>query len=277
MDYSIDTYKKILIETFKAFIAFCKEHDIKYVGAYGTVLGAVRHEGLIPWDDDIDVYMDRENYDKFISLRNDPSLLGYEILDVKNENYYLPFAKFSNKNTTIWELRHIECIIGVFIDVFPVDDVADIDESRIIHEKYCDLYGTYIHSLKSLTSPDVYLHPSYFLKVLAAKIKRTHVLKDIKNLESRFKTISGDKMMYYRSLNKYEKSILKKTWIKDITELPFEGLSINVPKDYTSYLAFTYGDYMKLPPENERVSVHYHYYIDLDKRLSIKEIKRIIK
>ncbi len=276
MDYSIIKYKEILLETFNAFLAFCQEHDIEYVAAYGTVLGAVRHKGLIPWDDDIDVYMDRANYDKFISLRNDKSMKEYEIIDIENKCYYLPFAKFANKNTTILEIGYIECVIGVFIDVFPVDEVDDINEAKIIHDEYCYWYGEYIHSLKTLTSPDVYKHPSYFFTILSAKIRKRRILEELKKIENKFKSISGDKVMYYRSTDNYEKCVFPKSWIKDTIEMPFENTKIRVPKDYDSYLNFTYGDYMTLPPEEKRVSVHNHYYVDLDKRLSVEEIKKRI-
>lgn len=277
MDYSIEAYKKLLIETFKVFVDFCKEHNIKYVGAYGTVLGAVRHKGLIPWDDDIDVYMDRENYEKFLSFRNDKSLNDYEIIDVEKEYYYLPYAKFSNKHTTIWEIRKLECVIGVFIDVFPLDEVDDLEVSKSIHDNYCSLYDRYVHSLISLFSPDVFFHPSYFMKVLHSKIKKRQIVKEIKQLEDEIKSISGDKLMYYRSRDRYERCVIPKSWIEETIEIPYEDTLICVPKDYESYLKFNYGDYMTLPPMKDRVSDHHHYYIDLSKRLSIKEIKERIK
>ena len=128
-------YRSILLKTMKAFIALCKEYDIHYVAAYGTILGAVRHNGLIPWDDDIDVFMTRENYEKFLSLRNYSSLKDYEIIDIENEGYYLPFAKFCDKHTTLWEVKKFPFIIGVFIDIFPLDK-ACIDESEISEKEW---------------------------------------------------------------------------------------------------------------------------------------------
>ena len=77
-------YKEILLNTMKSLMNFCEKHGIQYVAAYGTVLGAVRHKGIIPWDDDIDIIMNRENYEKFLRLRNSSDLGHYEIIDIHN-------------------------------------------------------------------------------------------------------------------------------------------------------------------------------------------------
>ena len=111
MTYSESRYKEILLKTMKAFIAFCKEHDIEYMAAYGTILGTIRHKGLIPWDDDIDVFMTRENYEKFLQFKKDVFKTGYEIIDKNDKGYYLPFAKFCDANSTIWEKKEIACFL----------------------------------------------------------------------------------------------------------------------------------------------------------------------
>ena len=86
---------------------------MRYYAAYGTALGAVRHRGIIPWDDDIDVWMPCEDYERFLSLRNQLTATPYEILDIQNKGYYLYFAKFCDKNTTLIE-REGEPIIGLY-------------------------------------------------------------------------------------------------------------------------------------------------------------------
>ena len=110
-----------LLTLFKAFIAFCHEHHLTYYAAYGTALGAVRHQGMIPWDDDIDVWMPRKDYDKLLSLRSHLNGTNYEIIDIKDKGYYLYFAKFCDRNSTIIE-REGEALMGLYLDIFPLDN-----------------------------------------------------------------------------------------------------------------------------------------------------------
>ena len=120
-DISEIEFKQRLIKLFKEFIDVCNKNKLRYYAAYGTALGAVRHRGIIPWDDDIDVWMPREDYERFLSLRNQLTATPYEILDIQNKGYYLYFAKFCNKNTTLIE-REGKPIIGLYIDIFPLDN-----------------------------------------------------------------------------------------------------------------------------------------------------------
>ena len=116
-------YKIILLQTMIDFIKLCEEYNLKYVAAFGTVLGAIRHKGLIPWDDDIDVYMPRKDYEELLKLKDTLQNTTYQIFDITDDNYYLPYAKFCNKNTSLWEVKELPCIIGTFIDIFPVDEI----------------------------------------------------------------------------------------------------------------------------------------------------------
>ena len=114
------TYKDKLIETFAAFDRFCREHDIKYYAAYGTLIGAVRHKGLIPWDDDVDVYMLRKDYEKFCSFKGKIDD-HYDVMDINDENYWLlSLAKFVDTDTTLWEFKDLPLVLGVYVDVFPL-------------------------------------------------------------------------------------------------------------------------------------------------------------
>ena len=102
-------FKRILLKTLEDFILLCEEKNLRYYAAFGTVLGAVRHGGMIPWDDDIDVYMPREDYNRLLSMRNDLKN-DYELVDLENDGYYQDFAKFVNRKTTIIESKEISSI-----------------------------------------------------------------------------------------------------------------------------------------------------------------------
>ncbi len=150
-------YKKKLRQVMKAFIAFCDEHDLNYYVSGGTAIGVVRHQGIIPWDDDIDVYMLRPDYEKFLSLRDTLSKSKYEITDFTNGSYPLQvFAKFSDKTTTVWEYKDSPYITGVWVDVFPLDQAsenfANEREIALDYKWTIDFYrrSCHKHSLKSL-------------------------------------------------------------------------------------------------------------------------------
>lgn len=121
MTETLTDMQKKLLEVFKYTIAFLEKHDIKYIVCGGTLLGAVRHKGFIPWDDDIDLYLYRDDYEKLKKLKEEIQNDGYYLQSLADENYYLPFMKIINPRTTIWEKAKFEFLTGVFVDIFPID------------------------------------------------------------------------------------------------------------------------------------------------------------
>ena len=167
-------FKRVLIETFTAFDKFCRVHGIKYFAAYGTLIGAVRHKGLIPWDDDIDVWMLPEDYEKFCSYRGNVDG-HYEIMDSRDENYWLlSLAKFVDADTTLWEYEHFPCITGVYIDVFKLN-YCDVSVAVSLRKEYDrtsynltyammhHTFGQYVKAMKTerngLPTPDTTIIP----------------------------------------------------------------------------------------------------------------------
>ena len=282
-----DIYKKILLQTMKDFIKFCEVNNLKYIAAYGTVLGAVRHKGLIPWDDDIDVFMVREDYNKFLSLKNKLINTSYEIIDHKDKDYYLPFAKFCNKHTTLWEVKELPFIMGVFIDIFPLD-YAPNNESEIkqLRKLFKISWSNY---LKSLIKPQYnqYLELIKTLKFrpLLAKIYLNKYKPFKKKFYSHF--LKVEKRIQLQEGNFYIRYVTgdyplnrimhPKSWIEDTIEVPFEDFKINIPKNYHEYLTNEFGNYMQLPPIEKRGSNHFHYFVDLSKRLTFNDIKLLKK
>ena len=126
--------REILLRTMKDFMAFCDIAGLKWYLAYGSAIGAVRHNGFIPWDDDIDVYMPREDYERFLSMKGKISEISggklegeYDICGarVSDSDVSFPFTKFCDMNSTIWEKKQYPVITGIFIDVFPLDKTGD--------------------------------------------------------------------------------------------------------------------------------------------------------
>ena len=284
MDNIEKLFKEKLIATFYEFDNFCKLHGIKYFAAYGTLIGAIRHNGLIPWDDDIDVWMLPDDYRKFCSFRG--NVEGhYDIMDSRDDGYWLfDLAKFVDKNTTLWEVENLPCITGVYIDIFPLatcslPDVLEIkrgyDKSSYLVERSMmkHTYKEFVMLLK--------MHNWRELKFFVYDILCMPFMKGVwKKKQAKYlnvlKSAIGDKYISYEAMC-YEKNIFDKSWFQKIEYIKFEDLSIAIPSGYDRILQQLYGDYMKLPPEEKRVSHHAHYFLDLNYRWSIKEIKEKMK
>lgn len=267
-------YKEILLATFEAFICFCTHHNIRFVAAYGTALGAVRHQGLIPWDDDIDVIMDRDNYNRFLALRTSKDLGNYEIRCYHDHDYPYPFAKFCDASTTVMESVHdrfYQCVYGVYVDIFPVDEIDNEDRARQLRKRYHRITYNFERSfLRILPQDTSQVLPA--LKKLFYRMISPISLWRMERMERRISRERGDRMLYYRSILSFEKSVLKKEWVYDTIEVPYEHLVVPIPRDYDTYLTLNYGDYMTPPPHEQRVQ-HNHSFVDLNKRLSVAQCK----
>lgn len=280
-------YKNILLKTFKAFDSFCNENNIKYYAAYGTAIGAIRHKGLIPWDDDIDVVMIREDYEKFLSLKSKLADTTYKIVDPSDEYYYLPFAKFMDTTTTLWEVEEYEFIIGVFIDIFPLDhetgDIESIRKNSLKYKKICKrLYGGYENLTCNCSISKFLHHPgllvTWLKKLLFNRPLRRYNKRMFVKLNKKFKEKNcGELLINYYAPYSVERELLRSEWFKTQMKVPFEDTFINIMGDYHSYLTFLYGDYMTPPPQDLQRSHHFHYFYDLNQGLSIQDVKRIIK
>lgn len=277
-------YKEILIKTFCAFKDFCKENNITYYACGGTAIGAVRHQGIIPWDDDIDVFMYRDEYDRFISLKKKLAA-DYEILSFGDEGYPLTFAKFCDKNTVIWEHRQLPCTWGVFIDVFPLDAVTGKDKATLkIQKKYYYLSYKYLESFKKIAYIDIYNAIQKQGIKEAAKLIRIKFLdhflrnvyrKKIENIITQSKQLPSTWVMNFYTPYAPLKEICPTEWFKEPTEVPFENTTICIGKGNHHYLTQLYGNYMTPPPKEKQVSHHGHYYYNLSMSLSVDEIKKL--
>ena len=279
-------YHQILKKTFDAFDTFCKDQDIQYIAAYGTVIGAVRHNGIIPWDDDMDVFMLKADYDRFISLKKSLMNSGYEIVDHHDKNYYLPYAKFCDANTTIWEQRDNECIIGVFIDVFPLFESTGIlaeDEMKCsslmsVFNKYAtgvrkQRVSSFIKMVLGGNVRGIYrwLRDSIFYKKNWKKY-----IKQFDFLNAQYARQHGDYLACY-FYQPVSEEIWNRKLILPTVDWKFENRTIPIPNGYHDFLTAFYGDYMKFPPVEEQKSQHYHYFVDLDRRMTIQQIKAKIR
>jgi len=277
-------YKSILLETFKEFICLCKNNNLTYFASGGTAIGAVRHNGIIPWDDDIDVYMKREDYQKLLQLKKVALEHGSIILDISEPNYIYPFAKFCRLNSTVWETEKYAGVCGVYIDIFPLDYVDEHTDIRAKKKKYESLFQDYQlcfqrHRIKSICS-DLY---HFDLTNAAKKIKCLIGVSIAKNYidyckkrfidyESSLISSTGSSLFYYHCTYKLEKEIYPASWFDNTISHIFEDFSITLCSEYDKYLSQLFGDYMTPPPAKKQCSDHPHYYLNLKENLSLEEV-----
>lgn len=173
------TQLEILIEVDK----ICREHDIKYFLTNGTLLGAVRHKGFIPWDDDIDIGMCRKDYDIFLKIANKELDEKYFCQSIHSEaDYYLPFAKIRKNKTKYIEAstKHLDINKGVYIDVFPIDNVPDNAIARFSHRIESYILFRIVLAKSGIRSPDdrrVLKHMVYgMLKIFSFPFRKRNFL-----------------------------------------------------------------------------------------------------
>ncbi|HOS16944.1 MAG TPA: LicD family protein [Bacteroidales bacterium] len=282
MDFDIHLYKQKLISLLYEFDALSKKYNIRYYLYAGSALGAIRHQGIIPWDDDIDVVVPRPDYERLIELSKDKTLFNdVEIVSIYTDaNYNYPFAKLYDKNTTLIESAKTMYVGGVFIDIFPLDGVPCDESEKIKHlHRYtkarCILLGLTEGrpAIKECTS----FHKTlYRLKCDLYKLlfnKKKQILK----CESIAKTYFYDASTLvcpFHSIYGY-KDITKKDYFQQGRICDFDGLKVVCPLEAEKFLTGLYGDYMTPPPPNERYPHHQPYFINLERRMSLLEIQQI--
>ena len=258
------------LDMLKAFIAVCDRLSLKYFLVEGTLLGAVRHEGFIPWDDDIDVAMPRVDYERF--LQEAPKYLPshYFVQSIYSEpEYYLRFAKLRDSRTTFIEaaLKRKMVNHGVYIDIFPLDYLHDNHYRRFLNKIglfACDLrimkllsfQNTKTSVIKRILKKILSVYAAYKYPKLEQALRAREILSAASN--------SGKWVTNYGSVYG-RKEIMPEAWYGAGVLLNFEGLSARVPIQYDKWLKQIYGDYMQLPPPEQQVAHHHAEVIDLDK------------
>ena len=261
---SLKEHQDIIYELLYVFDDFCKEHGIRYLLAYGTLLGAIRHNGIIPWDDDADIIMERSEYERFRKLIAKHPIEGYKAYDIDNtKDYYYPFVKFGKLGTRLVEFDW-HCVpkdgIGINIDVFPIDGCPNdkAEAEKYVIEKMNKIFY-YIRFWcddqwkKQIRKRTLFKYPYYwfckrrmFLKPFFKRLYR-------EPLQYRLK----DSTLCYSFWSFYGTKILLPKYLIESTELhKFGDRMLPIPKDFDTILKTLYGDYMMVPPENKRQSTH---------------------
>lgn len=281
-----EQYKEHLFRILKFFISICEKHSLTYCCAAGTMLGAVRHNGIIPWDDDVDVFMPRKDYESLLTLAKEMEGDGFCLISAENCSSFATFAKLYNMNTTLWEIESIPFVYGVYIDVFPLDETSDDKNSFLKKYRYLrSLFRKYQLSqmkfsikrlLREIKEGDKKMAVKDLLSIFVPSFMSCYYRKRIVRFEKEAALKRGNHLVSYYG-DYWGKEYFNKKWFDSYVDMAFSGITVKVPKNYHEYLTNVYGDYMKFPPVEKRKSHHYHYYLNMDKGMSIEEIRELMK
>lgn len=248
---SLDKIKQIELSILVHIDSVCNKNNLKYYLAYGTLLGAIRHKGFIPWDDDIDIYMPRKDYDRFIKLLANDDESNFRVLSIYNDSdYFYEFAKVVD-NRTCLVTKNIKGNQheGVWVDIFPLDDAPKylrmtkwllncIVACRILSVNLKFPLKKYPRVLYPLWAVAKLIGPRFFLE-MSDRIARSGK--------------SNEYVGYMCSMG-VSKYYFKKQWCAETIMVDFEGKQYPAFKQYDEYLKYQYGNYMQLPPEDKRIS-----------------------
>ncbi len=259
---AIEEVKQIQLGILKSVDEWCNQNDVSYFLGYGTLLGAVRHKGYIPWDDDVDIVMMRPDYERLLKEFNNNRKDNLQVLHASmDKNFPYEFAKVQNRMTKLVENTDVVYDIGINIDVFVLDPI-DRDKKtikRILHKHkiptkvlaYKNMLGNGARKRKGIKKVGVAV-----LKAICDRIpiywctSKLGVVDKANN--------SGDNTWVANVCERWFKpsEIMPKEWYAQTIQLEFEGNRFKAPVKYDQVLTAWYGDYMQLPPEEEQVTHH---------------------
>ncbi len=250
----LKSIQNVELEILKMFDKLCKKYGLYYSIAYGTIIGAIRHKGFIPWDDDVDVMMPRSDYEKLIRIfqkEKDNLAKDYVLLHGGIKGYNYPFYKICD-NRTVAKAEDNLTKHGIWIDIFPVDSVyEDEQKNERLHKRFILLRSIVL----SYTTDFSASHKNWkfiikFVFSIYAKIYGIErLLNKINNLAVEKR--SNNMMSVLTWQTSVHGNISKEAFFNSIN-VDFEGIKVPVISCYDSYLKGIYGDYMQLPPENKR-------------------------
>ena len=258
-----------MLEILVYFRDFCQKNSLKFTLCGGTCLGAVRHQGFIPWDDDIDVFMLREDYEKlqdlwakhadtsrYACVRSNESInIHHSATEIKDNN-----TTFINRHSVDSDINH-----GLMIDVIPIDGVPDSGWRRALQMIDSMIYCCFnFQRLPEHKGKLMYYATKLALGTVRSPKLRYRIWKGAERRLAKYGTQGCAQVASFGEGATIMRMRFPTEWFRDVAYLDFEGQHMPVPADVDAYLHISFGDYMQLPPEEDRVARHNAVFIDLE-------------
>lgn len=259
--YDIRPLQLRILRILLAIHQVCKEHELRYYIIAGTLLGAVRHKGFIPWDDDLDIGMPRKDYDQLMAHAKEWLPVPFEVVSYETDKTYpLPFAKIQDASTTLIERIHLKYLGGIYIDVFPLDGMT---ANPLVQRWHFARYF-YLKKVQYFLYRDPYRHghgPSSWIPLLCRKF---YTLEEVQEKMKRMqKAYDFDASELVVDHDDGRKGIMPRETLGTPTPIVFEGKTVMGAEHPDAYLKQKYGDYMTIPP-GEKQRQHNFHLLDLD-------------
>lgn len=278
-DFTLKRIQEVELEILKDFMDICDRHGLDYFGIAGTGIGALRHHGFIPWDDDIDVAMPRDDFEKMLPLVEKEMGDKYLIMNAERyPNYPLMTTRMTMRGTKFKEeaLKNIDAPLGIFLDLYPLDKVSD-NPKEARRQARDAWFWSKILILRSIPFPMLgfsgwkakIIHAICGLAHLVLSIlhvPKTWIYKKAYEAETRSNHYTKTKNLdFFCDTTPYMNLYAVKD-IYPLRKLPFEDVELNFPHNLHNNLTGMYGDYMQLPPEEKRKN-HYPYELEFFKEM----------
>lgn len=260
---TLEEIHKQSVEILKKIISICDELDVNYFLAYGSLIGAVRHKGFIPWDDDLDLIMLRPDYEKFKAYcsSNEKALYPFKLMGRHNTpGFPYTIDRFCDLRYRMESDSAADAGMGMFIDIYPFDGAGNDEQEAMekIGRKKWFLINSLRSGWKDKFEPSTHGILRTVVKfigyVFARAVGPDYFLDRLEGLKNTF-TLEDSKYVVCMIWD-WPIKVKEKKHFQEFTYLPFEGVKVKVPKEYDAVLRNSYGDYMQLPPEESRVPHH---------------------